>query len=71
MGGGWAQTSYDPDLGTLSLWGEAPEGAITVRLSLRGEIIVVSVTNGAYLVVRFNVPEPPVWPGQQFVMAES
>jgi hypothetical protein len=34
MGGGWSQSSHDPDLGTLSLWGEAPDGAVAVRLKI-------------------------------------
>lgn len=60
-GPGWGQTGHDPDVGTLSLWDEAPADADLVRASFEGEIVEEVVIGGAYLFVWWRVP-PGIWP---------
>jgi hypothetical protein len=59
---GWAPTGHDPDVGTLSCWGQAPAGADMVRVEFGGDIVDEPVSEGAYLVVWWRVPAPQVWP---------
>jgi hypothetical protein len=66
MGGGWEQSSDAPELGTLSLWGQAPQGAVAVRLNMGDEVIEEPITNSVYLIVRFNVPAVTHWPAEEF-----
>jgi hypothetical protein len=61
-GPGWEQTAHDPDVGTLSFWGEAPAGADMVRVGCAGEEIEELVTQGVYLLVWWRVRSPVDWP---------
>jgi len=62
-GPGWAQIGDDPELGTLSVWGEAPEGAEAVRFAFNDRPVDEAVVEGACLVVWWNVPCPfESWP---------
>ena len=61
-GPGWSQTDDDPDLGTLSLWQEAPSGADMARVEFQGNVIDEPVKDGAFLVVWWHVPPPHDWP---------
>jgi Ankyrin repeats (3 copies) len=61
-GPGWSQTDDDPDLGTLSLWHEAPIGADMARVEFQGNVIDEPVKDGAFLVVWWRVPPPHDWP---------
>ena len=36
---GWEQTGHDPDVGTLSLWADVPEGVEAVRVAFDGALI--------------------------------
>ena len=60
-GPGWEETDQ-PGLGTLSEWGEAPDGAEAVRVAFGGEITEVAVTERAYLAVWWRVRQPAEWP---------
>jgi hypothetical protein len=55
-GPGWSRDSYGSELGTLSVWGDAPAGADRVRIESNGEIREESVEGGIYLLVWFGVP---------------
>ena len=59
---GWEQTGHDPDVGTLSFWGEATNGAEAVRVAFEGDLIDEPVREGAYLLVWWRVPQPSEWP---------
>jgi len=59
---GWGQTSHDPDLGTLSFWGDAPERIDTVRVEFEGTILEEPARDGAYLLIWWRVPAPTEWP---------
>ena len=59
---GWEQTGHDPDVGTLSFWGEATNGADAVRVTFASNLIEEPIRKGAYLVVWWRVPQPPEWP---------
>jgi hypothetical protein len=61
-GPGWEQTGHDPDLGTLSLWGDAPARAQVVKVEFDGEIVEESVVEGAFLIVWWRVRPPEIWP---------
>ena len=61
-GPGWSQTDHDPDLGTLSLWDQAPSGAEMARVEFQGNVIDEPITDGAFLVVWWRVPPPHDWP---------
>jgi len=61
-GPGWAQTGQDPEVGTLSLWDDAPPGAEMVRVEFEGDLIEEPVREGAYLIVWWRVPPPRDWP---------
>ena len=61
-GPGWQQTGYDPDIGTLSFWGEAAGGADCVRVEFQGRLIDEPITEGAYLLVWWRIPRPHEWP---------
>jgi hypothetical protein len=61
-GPGWAHSSHDPDVGTLSFWGDAPPGAEMVRVDFDGDVIEELVKEDAYLLVWWRVPPPQVWP---------
>jgi hypothetical protein len=58
-GPGWEQTGHDPDVGTLSLWGNAPAGADMIRVEFGDEQLEEHVVEGAYLLVWRRV-QPPV-----------
>ncbi len=53
----WFQRDDDGNIGTLAVWGEAPEGAISVRLDFGHTVIEEAITGGIYLVLRTNVPD--------------
>ncbi len=59
---GWEQRSHDPDLGTLSFWGDAPAGVDSVRVEFNGTLIEGSIREGAYFFVWWRVPNPAEWP---------
>jgi len=61
-GPGWSQTGDNPDVGTLSVWDEAPGGAEYVRVTFQGGLIDEPVKEGAYLLVWWRVPFPETWP---------
>ena len=61
-GPGWAQTSHDPDLGTLSFWGDVPAGVEAVRVEFDDTILEESVRDGAYFLIWWRVPAPTEWP---------
>lgn len=61
-GPGWSLTDAEHDLGTLTVWGEAPEGAVRVRVGFRGEAREAPVANGVYLVAWWRVPYPDEFP---------
>ena len=61
-GPGWEQTGHDPDVGTLSLWGDAPDGADAVRVAFGGDLIDEPIRDSAYLVVWWRVRQPSDWP---------
>lgn len=55
-GPGWTLTDPERDLGTATVWGEAPKGAVRVRASLDDDVREVPVANGVYLVAWWRVP---------------
>jgi hypothetical protein len=59
---GWEQTDHDPDLGTMTLWGDAPANADLVRVEFDGDVTDEPVSENAYLVVWWRVPFPQQWP---------
>jgi hypothetical protein len=61
-GPGWEQTSHDPDLGTLSFWGDVPAGVDMVRVEFDGTIREESVRDGAYFLIWWRLPAPTEWP---------
>jgi hypothetical protein len=61
-GPGWEQTGHDPDVGTLSFWGDAPPDADMVRVEFDGRMVEEPVIDRAYLVVWWRVPAPQDWP---------
>ncbi len=61
-GGGWRQTGHDPDVGTLTMWDDAPADVTAVRIQFGDEVIEEPVSDGAYLHVWWNVPCPFEWP---------
>jgi len=61
-GPGWEQRGHDPDVGTLSFWGDAPADAEMARVEFEGALLMAPVVDGAYLVVWWRVPLPQTWP---------
>lgn len=57
-GSGWTITDSEAEAGTLTEWGEAPEGTTRVRVSFNGEVREAPVANGVYLVAWWRVPCP-------------
>jgi hypothetical protein len=55
-GPGWGQTSHDPDLGTLSFWGDAPERIDTVS-RVRGHYL--GGASSRWRLPSNEVPTPP------------
>ena len=55
-GSGWSSLRSESDLGVLTSWDEAPEGADKVRAELGGKVAEENVTNGVYLFVWWDVP---------------
>jgi len=55
-GPGWSQVGADKELGTLTVWGDAPAGAERVRVEVAGEVQEESVSGGAHLVAWWDVP---------------
>jgi hypothetical protein len=64
-GNGWGWTAVGPEgeLGTVTVWDEAPAGADKVRVEFEGELREEPVSLGAFLAVWWRVPwrEHP-WP---------
>jgi hypothetical protein len=59
----WHQIGDDPELGTLTVWDDAPEGASALRAEFEGVIVDEPVRDGAYLFVWWRVPCPEdEWP---------
>jgi len=62
----------DPELGTLTVWDDAPEGASAVRMEFQGVIVEEPVRDGAYLFVWWRVPCPEEeWPRLLAILTES
>jgi hypothetical protein len=61
-GPGWAHVGDDPEVGILSLWGEAPPEAERVRVEFQGDVFEEPVGDGVYLTVWWRVPPPRDWP---------
>jgi hypothetical protein len=61
-GPGWGQTRHDPDLGTLSFWGDAPAGIDAVRVKFDSTIREEPVRHGAYFLIWWRMPAPTEWP---------
>lgn len=60
---GWTCTDVERELGTISRWDRAPEGATRVRFTFRGATSEVPVENGYYLATWWRVPCPDSdWP---------
>jgi len=55
-GPGWSRVG--PELGTLTIWDEAPPSADRVRVDFEGETREEAVNEGAYLAVWWNVSHP-------------
>jgi len=71
-GSGWHQMGDDPELGTLTVWDDAPEGASAVRMEFQGVIVEEPVRDGAYLFVWWRVPCPEEeWPRLLAILTES
>ena len=62
-GPGWSRTSLLQDLGTLTLWGEAPADAEWARASYKDELIETVLDGNVYLFTWWDVPCPKArWP---------
>lgn len=61
-GSGWSRVDPDEELGTLTLWDDAPQGADRVRARFNGELFETPIQNGAYLFVWWNIVCPDDWP---------
>lgn len=61
-GPGWEQTGHDPDVGTLSLWGDVAEGVDFVRVVFNGVVIDEPVQPAVYRLVWWRVPCATEWP---------
>lgn len=70
-GSGWEQTGHDPDVGTLSLWADVPEGVEAVRVAFDGALIDEPVNQSAYLLVWWRVAVPTEWPHVVAVRAKG
>ena len=55
-GPGWSQMGPDPQLGTLTIWGEAETDAETVEVELDGSVVEITVKDGIYFAAWFRVP---------------
>ena len=58
-GSGWSSVTDDvlgTNLGTLTIWGDAPDGADLVRVAYRASRVEAPVQNGAYLAVWWRQP---------------
>jgi hypothetical protein len=67
-GPGWSHT--EGDLGVLTFWDDAPEGASSVTVSYRGTIDTSPVRYGYFLAVFWNVPDHEVGYGSPPVIAD-
>jgi hypothetical protein len=56
-GPGWTLTDPERELGTATVWGEAPEGTTRVRASFQGDVREAPVSRGVYLVAWWRVPD--------------
>jgi hypothetical protein len=59
---GWEQTSHDPDLGTLSFWGNVRAGVDTVRVEFDGAMREEPVRYGTDFLIWWRAPAPAEWP---------
>jgi hypothetical protein len=57
-GPGWTLTDGEHELGTATVWGEAPAGAVRVRAAYLGDVRERPVAGGVYLVAWWRVPSP-------------
>jgi hypothetical protein len=57
-GPGWTLTDRERELGTATVWGEAPDGADRVRAALDDDLREAPVAGGVYLVAWWRVPGP-------------
>ncbi|HEY0015814.1 MAG TPA: hypothetical protein VGC13_05825 [Longimicrobium sp.] len=55
---GWTRTDAEHGLGTATVWGKTPEGAVRVRAVLGDDVREVPVANGVYLMAWWRVPAP-------------
>jgi hypothetical protein len=72
-GPGWHRTGDDhSELGTLTVWGDAPQGVSVVRMEFQGVIVDEPVRDGAYLFVWWRVPCPEEeWPRLLAILTPS
>lgn len=61
-GPGWTLTDPERELGTLVIWGDAPDGADAVRVEWSGETREAAVEGGVYLLAWWRVPSPETFP---------
>jgi hypothetical protein len=57
-GPGWTVAGGEDELGTLHLWGPAPDGATRVRAAYGGDVRERPVSGGFYLMAWWRVPAP-------------
>jgi hypothetical protein len=57
-GPGWSNVGPEAELGTATIWDEAPPGADRVRVEFGREVREEAVANGVYLAVWWGVPCP-------------
>jgi hypothetical protein len=69
----WPRVASDGDeVGTLTVWADAPEGASAVRMEFQGVIVEEPVRDGAYLFVWWRVPCPEEeWPRLLAILTPS
>lgn len=57
-GPGWHRTDDDTKRGVVTAWGDAPRNADRVRVEFGGAVREVSVVNGAYVLLWWDIPCP-------------
>jgi hypothetical protein len=60
---GWTITDHDRELGVVTIWDEAPPGAVAARVQWRGIVQDVPVHAGGFLAAWWREPWPEAeWP---------
>lgn len=73
-GPGWSSVEHDvvgTNLGTLTAWGDAPDGADLVRVVYGKSRVEVPVENGAYLAVWWRQPDTDDYPMEEAVRIDG